>query len=206
MQARSGAGSDSDNRAPNPSPPFCLYRIIFLHFDAFFLLILDTSYPHHRQISLLKNSLIRLNPENWAIGGNRSIILIAGIVFAILINDYERIRRIKMKGHHERRAHRRCRFLSPVICTHFNSDRFYHAKTTNHSREGINFVSDFPFKSGASIYVRIDYQSQDGGWEGICCCGGARIIGLAEVKWCREILRDYGRFYEIGLKYQEPAL
>jgi hypothetical protein len=111
-----------------------------------------------------------------------------------------------MKRQNERRAYKRCSYQTPVICAHFNSDRFYHAKTTNHSQEGINFVSDFPLKTGASIYVRVDYDSHDDHQPGICDCGGARQLGLAEVKWCREMPGDYGSYYKIGLKYQKLAL
>ena len=111
-----------------------------------------------------------------------------------------------MKSHNERRAYKRCCFQTPVICAHFNSDRFYHAKTTNHSQEGINFVSDFPLKTGANIYVRVDYDSHDDQQPGFCDCGGARLLGLAEVKWCREIPDGYESFYKIGLKYLMSAL
>ena len=111
-----------------------------------------------------------------------------------------------MKLQNERRAYKRCSFQMPVICALFNSDKFYHAKTTNHSQDGVNFVSDFPLKTGASIFVRVDYDSQDNHRSGICNCGGARNMGLAEVKWCREIPDDYGSFYKIGLKYQQPAI
>ncbi len=86
----------------------------------------------------------------------------------------------------ERRAYKRCRYQTPVICAYFNSDRFYHAKTTDHSQNGVNFVSDFPLKTGASIYVRVDYNSHDDQQPGFCNCGEVRQIGLAEVKWCRE--------------------
>jgi hypothetical protein len=111
-----------------------------------------------------------------------------------------------MKVPNERRTNKRCSFQTPVICAHFNSDRFYHAKTANHSQDGINFVSDFPLKSGANIYVRVDYYSHDDHQSGVCDCGGMRQIGLAEVKWCREIPGDYGSYYKIGLKYQMPAV
>jgi hypothetical protein len=106
----------------------------------------------------------------------------------------------------ERRAYKRCRYQTPVICAYFNSNRFYHAKTTNHSQDGINFVSDFPLKTGANIYVRVDYYSHDDHQLGVCDCGGVRQIGLAEVKWCREMPGDFGNSYKIGLKYQEPAV
>ena len=111
-----------------------------------------------------------------------------------------------MKVQNERRDYKRCSYHTPVICAHFNSDKFYHAQTTNHSQEGINFVSDFPFKSGACIYIRVDYYSHDDHRSGICNCGGVRDIGLAEVKWCQEIPDDCGSYYKIGLKYQEPAV
>jgi len=111
-----------------------------------------------------------------------------------------------MKSYNERRAYKRCRYQTPVICAYFNSDRFYHAKTTNHSQDGINFVSDFPLKTGATIYVRVDNYSHDDHRPGICNCGGVRNLGVAEVKWCQEISEDYGSFYKIGLKYQEPAI
>jgi hypothetical protein len=112
---------------------------------------------------------------------------------------------LKMKVQNERRAYKRCNYQTPVICAYFNSDRFYHAKTANHSQDGINFVSEFPLKTGADIYVRVDYFSHADHPSDICDCGGARQIGLAEVKWCREIPCDYGSHYKIGLKYQGPA-
>jgi hypothetical protein len=111
-----------------------------------------------------------------------------------------------MKRHNERRAYKRCRFQTPVICTQFNSDRFYHARTTNHSQNGINFVTDFPLKIGASIFIRVDYYSQKYLQSGSCDCGRGRHIGLAEVKWCQEIPDPYRSSYKIGLKYQNPEL
>lgn len=111
-----------------------------------------------------------------------------------------------MNVQNERRAYQRCSYRTPVICARFNSDRFYHAKTTNHSQEGINFVSDFPFNTGASIYFRVDYNSPDEHQPGICDCGGVRQKGLAEVKWCREIPGGHGSYYKIGLKYHRPAV
>jgi hypothetical protein len=109
-----------------------------------------------------------------------------GTTFAISIHYLKKIQEDKMKIHNERRA--------------------YNRWTTNHSREGLNFVSDFPLITGANIYVRVDYDSQDDHQAGICDCGGVRQIGLAKVKWCREIPDDYGSFYNIGLKYKESAV
>ena len=130
-----------------------------------------------------------------------------GTTFAISRHNSKKdIRRVKMNIPNERRVYKRCRYQTPVICAYFNSDRFYHAKTTNHSREGINFVSKFPLKTGANIYVRVDYDSQDDHRSSICDCGGVRQIGIAKVKWCREVSDNFGSFYKIGLNYKEPAV
>ena len=61
-----------------------------------------------------------------------------------------------MKPHIEKRACRRNNFIASITCTYFNADRFYAAKTTNHSKEGLQFDSDFPLKPGASIYLRLE--------------------------------------------------
>jgi hypothetical protein len=76
----------------------------------------------------------------------------------------------------------------------------------NHSKEGINLFSDFPLKPGDSIYVRIDSYRSQGYPTGPDSCGGARKLGIAEVKWCREIPGAYSVSYSIGLKYYEPAV
>lgn len=111
-----------------------------------------------------------------------------------------------MKANTERRANERCSHQASVTCAYFNSDRFYHAKSRNHSIDGINFYSGFPMKPGASIYVRINSYSPEGYQTGACGCKAARSIGLAEVKWCKEIADTYGAFYSIGLKYHEPVV
>ena len=111
-----------------------------------------------------------------------------------------------MNDNIERRTNDRCNHQASVTYAYFNSDRFYHTEATNHSQEGINFFSDFPLKAGSSIYVRIDNYSPEGHQTGNIGCKGVRQIGLAKVKWCKEIPDAYGAFYSIGLKYHEPAV
>jgi len=111
-----------------------------------------------------------------------------------------------MKDDIERRANERCSHQASVTYAYFNTDRFYHAEATNHSKNGINFVSDFPLKAGSSIYVRINNYTPDGFKSSCCDCRGRRQLGLAEVKWCKEIPGAYGVFYKTGLKYHEPAV
>ena len=110
-----------------------------------------------------------------------------------------------MKDYIERRANERCRHQASVTCAHYNSDRFYHAEANNHSKQGINFFSEFPLKTGTNIYVRVNTYASEGHQACNCGCRGARKIGFAEVKWCQEIAGAYGAFYNVGVKYQEPA-
>jgi hypothetical protein len=111
-----------------------------------------------------------------------------------------------MKNFQEKRANQRCRHEAVVTCAHFNSDRFYRAQTTNHSREGISFESDFPLKPGSDIYIRVENYTPNASVPKVCCCGGIRHIALAEVKWCNELPGRGGCHYQIGLKYHQPAL
>ena len=111
-----------------------------------------------------------------------------------------------MKDRKERRANERCSHQASVTRAHFNSDRFYHVEATNHSEDGINFFSDFPLKSGDSIYVRIDSYLSEGHLIGTGGCRGVRKIGEAEVKWSKEIPGANDGFYSIGLKYHEPSV
>ncbi len=59
-----------------------------------------------------------------------------------------------MKDYNEKRACQRCTYEAPITCAYFNADKFYRAKTINHSKNGMYFKSDFPLKPGASVYIR----------------------------------------------------
>jgi hypothetical protein len=111
-----------------------------------------------------------------------------------------------MKCYLEKRTCERCNYAALVTCAHFNSDYFYHAKTTNHSKDGMYFELDSPLKPGASIYIRVDHNLPKASGTGICGCGGFRMIALAEVKWCEEIQDTDDFCYGVGLKYYEPAI
>lgn len=108
-----------------------------------------------------------------------------------------------MRNHVEKRSSTRCIYKAPVTCACFNSDRFYRAKTTNHSRNGIFFLSNFPLQPGSHIYVRVEKDATTEATEKACACGPIRRLGLAEVKWCDELSPAHKYQYGIGLKYQE---
>jgi len=111
-----------------------------------------------------------------------------------------------MKPHIEKRACRRNDYVASITCTHFNSDRFYSARTTNHSKEGLQFDSDFPLKPGANMYIRVEdllLNASDFKGSGFC---ELRSLSLAQVRWCKEIPDPHGSYYKVGLKYYKPAI
>jgi hypothetical protein len=110
-----------------------------------------------------------------------------------------------MKPDVEKRSCRRCDYKAPVTCACFNSDRFYRAKTTNHSRDGIFFLSNFPLKPGSQIFIRMEKDISTASAQKACACGAIRRLGLAEVKWCNELSPTHEYQYGIGLKYREAA-
>jgi len=111
--------------------------------------------------------------------------------------------KLKMDNTFEKRSLQRCNYKAPVTCAFFNSDRFYRAKTTNHSRDGIFFLSNFPLKPGSYIYVRVEKDTPAASAQKFCGCGAIRFLGLAEVKWCQENINDSGSLYTAGLKYYQ---
>ena len=111
-----------------------------------------------------------------------------------------------MKDFMEKRACRRCEYIAPVTCAFFLSDNFYRGITMNHCEDGIYFESTFPIKPGASIYIRVENYSHEDFHNGICSCRGIRSIGVAEVKWCKELTDIANSYYGIGLKYYQPLV
>jgi hypothetical protein len=108
-----------------------------------------------------------------------------------------------MKSNGEKRSCTRCNYKAPMTCACFNSDRFYRAKTTNHSRDGIFFLSNFPLQPGAHIFIRMEKDTHAASAQKVCACGAIRYLGLAEVKWCHENINSGGAWYTAGLKYYQ---
>jgi len=108
-----------------------------------------------------------------------------------------------MDNFSEKRDCSRCQFEVPVRCGYFNSDFFYQAKMSNHSRQGLCLESDFYLKPGACIYFRVESSLRDDMKPKCCRCPAFRTIALAEVKWCQEKAYGGAALYEAGLKYYQ---
>jgi len=111
-----------------------------------------------------------------------------------------------MKPPIEKRASRRNNYVATITCTHFNADRFYAAKTTNHSKERLQLDSNFPLKPGASIYIRIEDLLLNVSGSNASDFNELRSLSLAQVRWCKEISDPRGNYYKVGLKYYNPAI
>lgn len=111
-----------------------------------------------------------------------------------------------MNDYIEKRASRRNNYIASITCTYFNSDRFYSAKTTNHSKEGLHFELDFPLKPGTSVYIRVEDLSPEAFGSKGSRCRRLPSLSLAQVRWCKEIHDPGGNYYKVGLKYYHPAV
>lgn len=105
----------------------------------------------------------------------------------------------------EKRVCARCQHEAPIICGYFNSDYYCPAETFNHSRDGIYIETDFSFRPGATVYIRLDNRKQSTTPSGKGVCEGHPTVALAEVKWRKKLLNSGNSVYGVGLKYYQPA-
>ena len=106
-----------------------------------------------------------------------------------------------MPGIAEKRADERILSNAAIIFSYFSTKNWSEnrSQTLNLSTGGMCFESRYSFKAGASLFIRS--EQTPGTVSGICNCNLLRISTLAEVRWCREITREDGTSYCIGVKY-----
>ena len=108
-----------------------------------------------------------------------------------------------MTGHAENRMYARFPHKASLICSSYNSDIYYNTQKCNHGGGCLRFESRIPFNRGAVLRIRMKDYSMDGlypdAWEGF------RTMAIAEVKWCREINDEKGSYYDVGVRYHDPA-
>lgn len=78
-------------------------------------------------------------------------------------------------------------------------ENFYRARALNFSESGLYFESKYPLKPGITILFRIEVSDcRTLNLEGYECL---RTISLAEVKWCRDLVKNGESYFGIGAKY-----
>ena len=111
-----------------------------------------------------------------------------------------------MSSNTEKRMCARCDHTAAVICGYFNSDYYRPAETFNHSRDGIYIETECSFRTGASVYLRLEHNTGNKTFSEKDLCGGHPSVVLAEVKWCKELYNNGNSLYGVGLKYYQPAV
>jgi hypothetical protein len=107
-----------------------------------------------------------------------------------------------MNAYTDKRACERRLYTAPIEFSYFNKKHCYEAQSLNHCDEGICFKSEVSLRPGATVNVRVKNFHPHGACND--SCRGLRLVTLAEVKWCNEILDETEPVYEIGAKYYPP--
>ena len=100
-----------------------------------------------------------------------------------------------MEESQEKRRTERCRLLTDIYYTFFNSDRFYGCKMLNQRNAGICFQTGLPIRPGTEIMVYLEE-----------CRPGEltekRAEGIrANVRWCSSLPDLDAFFYRVGVAY-----
>ena len=81
----------------------------------------------------------------------------------------------------------------------YGQESLYRAKVLNCSVSGLYFESKYPLKPGNTILFRTEISGCGvSNLEGYECL---RTISLAEVKWCRDLVKNGELYFGIGAKY-----
>jgi hypothetical protein len=108
----------------------------------------------------------------------------------------------KLKVLPEKRTSCRYRYNIPIEYAYFNKEHYFKNYTNNNCSEGMNFRSDFFLHPGSTILIRIKNFHPNGLCKGDC--KELRLLSLAEVRWCKEVIDQNNSYYEVGVKYYAP--
>jgi hypothetical protein len=101
----------------------------------------------------------------------------------------------------EKRAEERFASHASIIFSCFSTRNWSENRSVslNLSAGGMCFESRLSFKPGADLYIRSGQNRETVSGNGNCDL--LRSSTLAEVRWCRELIREDGTRYSIGVKY-----
>ncbi|MGD2096061.1 MAG: hypothetical protein PVG35_00680 [Desulfobacterales bacterium] len=101
----------------------------------------------------------------------------------------------------EKRADERFASHTAIIFSSFSTKNWFEnfSVALNISARGMCFESRRPFKPHANLHIRTGQNPE--AVSDICNWNLLRTSTLAQVRWCREINREDGTWYSIGVKY-----
>ena len=105
----------------------------------------------------------------------------------------------KKLGQENRRRAERYRSDARIKWSYFNKDRFYDAKVSNFSQDGIYFETPHTIKPGTTILIRLETLSSNNmkSAEAVCL----QTVSLADVKWCTKSSTDDDNNYGVGARH-----
>ena len=84
----------------------------------------------------------------------------------------------------------------------FNRKKCIDAQSLDYSTNGLKFKSPCVLQPGTTICIRL--KSEQGGLQSDRFAKSMPSLGLAEVKWCRQLDGSENSFYEVGVRYYPP--
>jgi hypothetical protein len=105
----------------------------------------------------------------------------------------------KKLGQENRRRAERYRSDARIKWSYFNKDRFYDAKVSNFSQDGINFETPHKIKPGTTILIRLETLTTNNMKSAETVF--LRTVSLADVKWCSESSIDRANNYGVGARH-----
>ncbi|MBI5577747.1 MAG: PilZ domain-containing protein [Deltaproteobacteria bacterium] len=108
----------------------------------------------------------------------------------------------------EKRYYERFPCRTPVEWGYFNKPHKYSARMLNYSQTGACFESPQALINGSTIQVRLEaYRAECGSdCNDDAECAWPRLIGLGEVKWCRNLSGVGAQRFGVGVRFHLPVL
>lgn len=85
------------------------------------------------------------------------------------------------------------------ITFNYGTENSYRARVLNFSKSGLYFETAYPIKPGMTILFRIEVSGCKASNLEDCEC--IRTFSLADVKWCRDLVKDGESYFGIGARY-----
>ncbi|MGA8183376.1 MAG: PilZ domain-containing protein, partial [Terriglobia bacterium] len=105
-----------------------------------------------------------------------------------------------MTRYEQKREHERFDLDASMIYAFHDSDLFFQARMCNYCKGGMCFLSGDALEPGSDIYIMMENFAPD-------AVGAEFYDGyLAEVRWCRKMIRDRVEQFKIGVKYYQTII
>jgi len=105
-----------------------------------------------------------------------------------------------MARYEEKRKHERFDLDASIVYAYHDSDLFLPARMCNYCKGGMCFLSGNAIEPGSDIYIMMEDFAPD--------AAGAEFYDgyLAEVRWCRKLMRDVVEEFKVGVKYYQTVI